>query len=181
MTTRLREHLARHEMRKLLAATRHGRYPARNYAMALLTWRHGFRACEICDLRLSDLDLTARTIYCRRRKNSNPSLHPLMADEIRALASWLRKRPDDAGDLVFVTERDGALSPNTFWRLVRDAGRRAGFAFPVYAHMLRHSCGFQLANRGRDLRLIQDYLGHRYVQNTVRYTRVNPGRFSGLW
>ena len=48
-------------------------------------------------------------------------------------------------------------------------------------HMLRHSCGFALANRGYDLRLIQDYLGHRDPKHTARYTRVASSRFEGPW
>ena len=47
--------------------------------------------------------------------------------------------------------------------------------------MLRHSCGFTLANRGYDLRLIQDYLGHRDPKHTVHYTRTAGHRFEGLW
>jgi site-specific recombinase XerD len=51
----------------------------------------------------------------------------------------------------------------------------------AYAHQLRHACGYYLANKGCDLRLIQDYLGHKQIQNTVRYTALNPARFAGLW
>ena len=53
--------------------------------------------------------------------------------------------------------------------------------FPLHPHMLRHSCGFYLANRGYDLRLIQDYLGHRDPKHTVHYTRVAGSPFEGLW
>jgi type 1 fimbriae regulatory protein FimB len=48
---------------------------------------------------------------------------------------------------------------------------------PFHAHMLRHSCGYWLANQGCDTRLIQDWLGHRNIEHTVRYTRLNPDRF----
>lgn len=51
----------------------------------------------------------------------------------------------------------------------------------VHPHMLRHSCGFALANRGHDLRLIQDYLGHRAPRHTVPYTRIAGSRFEGIW
>ena len=61
--------------------------------MVMLAWRHGFRACEVCDLRLSDLNLPSKTIYCRRCKNSNPSLHPMKGDDVRAVSmdccAWL--------------------------------------------------------------------------------------------
>ena len=57
---------------------------------------------------------------------------------------------------------------------------RAGLG-SVHPHMLRHACGFYLANQGYDLRLIQDYLGHRDPKHTVHYTRVVGSRFEGLW
>ena len=51
----------------------------------------------------------------------------------------------------------------------------------THPHMLRHACGFALADQGADTRLIQDYLGHRNIQHTVRYTATNPARFERLW
>ena len=68
-----------------------------------------------------------------------------------------------------------------FWRIVSEAGKRARLPMKAYAHQLRHGCGYYLANKGCDLRLIQDYLGHVQIQNTVRYTALNAKRFAGLW
>lgn len=65
--------------------------------------------------------------------------------------------------------------------LVGETARRAKIAFSVHPHMLRHSCGFYLANKGLDTRLIQDYLGHRNIAHTTRYTRTASSRFEGLW
>ena len=73
------------------------------------------------------------------------------------------------------------MSRSAFWRIVSQAGTRAGLPVKAYAHQLRHACGYYLANKGCDLRLIQDYLGHKQIQNTVRYTALNPARFAGLW
>ena len=64
--------------------------------------------------------------------------------------------------------------------IIATTAERAGLA-KVHPHMLRHSCGFSLANRGYDLRLIQDYLGHRDPKHTAHYTRVAAKRFDGLW
>lgn len=64
--------------------------------------------------------------------------------------------------------------------LVASAAARAGLT-GVHPHTLRHSCGFALADKGHDLRLIQDYLGHRDPRHTVHYTRTNGRRFEGLW
>jgi site-specific recombinase XerD len=48
-------------------------------------------------------------------------------------------------------------------------------------HMLRHACGYKLANDGHDTRALQAYLGHRNIQNTTRYTALAQDRFKGFW
>ena len=60
-------------------------------------------------------------------------------------------------------------------------GVAAGLPLPVHPHMLRHATGYHLANKGRDTRTIQAYLGHRNIQHTVRYTALAADRFKGLW
>jgi type 1 fimbriae regulatory protein FimB len=63
--------------------------------------------------------------------------------------------------------------------LLAEAAARGGLPL-VHPHLLRHSCGLSLPNRGHDLQLIQDYLGHRDPKHTVHYPCV-AGRFEGLW
>ena len=149
--------------------------------MILIAYRHGLRASEVINLRLSDVDLKAGTIYCRRAKGSRSSLHPMKPDEVVALENVLRDRKLQATDYVFQSERAGTMCRSAFWRVVTQTGDRAGLPVKAYAHQLRHACGYYLANKGCDLRLIQDYLGHKQIQNTVRYTALNPARFAGLW
>ena len=82
---------------------------------------------------------------------------------------------------MFVTERRGPLTDSTARKLVARAGREAGIPFPVHPHMLRHACGFKLANNGHDTRALQHYLGHKNIQHTVRYTELSPTRFKDFW
>jgi len=179
---RLRDYLTRDEVDSLLCAAKNRqRHATRNYAMILIAYRHGLRASEVTGLRLSDLDLHTGTIYCRRAKGSRSSLHPMKPDEIGALGKVLRDRRLQATDYVFQSERAEKMSRSAFWRIVAKAGERAELPVKAYAHQLRHACGYYLANKGCDLRLIQDYLGHKQIQNTVRYTALNPARFAGLW
>lgn len=179
---RLRDYLTRDEVASLLrSAKKSPRYGARNHAMILLAYRHGLRASELVNLRVSDLDLRTGTIYCRRTKGSRSSLHPMKADEVAALEKVLARRELPASDYVFQSERSERMSRSAFWRIVSQAGDRAGLPVKAYAHQLRHACGYYLANKGCDLRLIQDYLGHKQIQNTVWYTALNPARFAGLW
>ena len=60
-------------------------------------------------------------------------------------------------------------------------GVEAKLGFKAHPHMLRHACGFALANKGHDTRALQAYLGHRNIQHTVRYTELSPGRFKDFW
>jgi integrase len=167
---RLRDYLTRDEVALLLrAAKKSPRHATRNYAMILIAYRHGLRASEVTGLRLSDLDLSTGTIYCRRAKGSRSSLHPMKPDEVAALEKVLRDRRLQATDYVFQSERSEKMSRNAFWRIVSRAGERARLPVKAYTHQLRHACGYYLANKGCDLRLIQDYLGHKQIQNTVRY------------
>jgi site-specific recombinase XerD len=82
--------------------------------------------------------------------------------------------------LVFLSER-GPMTRQAFNYICAELGERAGLNIKVHPHMLRHSCGFALANKGRDTRLIQDYLGHRNITHTQIYTRTSAVRFEGLW
>ena len=69
----------------------------------------------------------------------------------------------------------------SFRKMVARAGEAAHLPFPVHPHMLRHSTGYKLANDGHDTRALQHYLGHKNIQNTVRYTELSTARFNGFW
>ena len=122
-------------------------------------------------------------LHVARRKHGLSTTHPLRGDELRAIKTWLaeRVRMKPETDAFFVSERRSPLSRKTAWLMIRDYGRLAGLSVEAHPHMLRHACGFALADQGADTRLIQDYLGHRNIQHTVRYTATNPARFERLW
>jgi len=178
-----RKHLTRLEVDKLLAATKGARNEARDRCLLLLMFRHGLRVSEACGLVLSQVDTESRVLHVSRLKKGLSTTHPLRADEIRAVKSWLadRARMKPETDAFFVSERRGPLSRKTVFVIIRKCGAVAGLPLPAHPHMLRHACGFALADQGADTRLIQDYLGHRNIQHTVRYTATNPARFERLW
>jgi type 1 fimbriae regulatory protein FimB/type 1 fimbriae regulatory protein FimE len=76
---------------------------------------------------------------------------------------------------------DTPMSPAGFRKMVARLGEAAGLDFPAHPHMLRHACGYKLANDGQDTRSLQLYLGHKNIQHTVRYTQLDAGRFKGFW
>jgi site-specific recombinase XerD len=81
---------------------------------------------------------------------------------------------------AFVSERGSPLSSDMIARIVQRAGETAKLGFHVHPHMLRHATGYALANDGTDTRLIQDFLGHASIANTVRYTKLAPGRLAAV-
>jgi integrase len=178
---RSREYLTPAEVEKLMKEARNGgRYSHRDATLILIAFRHGLRASEIADLEWSQVEFSrSASLHVRRAKNGKPSVHPLRGDEIRALRELRRQFPESG--FVFPTERGGPFTTDAINRLIKRIGERAGFDFPVHAHMLRHACGYALANAGHDTRAIQDWLGHRSIQHTVRYTELTPTRFRDFW
>jgi site-specific recombinase XerD len=93
----------------------------------------------------------------------------------------LAREQDPKSPFVFTSERGSPFTTAGFARMVERAGAVAGFEFKAHPHMLRHACGFALANKGHDTRSLQAYLGHRNIQHTVRYTELSPDRFKDFW
>ena len=175
-----REHLTPTEVEQLaVAAGKIGRNGFRDGLMVRVAFRHGLRVSELVGLRRDQLDLVNGLLHVRRAKGGLPSTHLMGAWEIRALNKLAKDGPE--GPYVFVTERGAPLTESTFFKIVARAGRAAGLPLSVHPHMLRHSCGYKLANDGKDTRSIQAYLGHKSIANTVRYTALSPTRFKDFW
>jgi type 1 fimbriae regulatory protein FimB len=180
---RERKHLVFAEFEKLMEVAKGSRNAARDRCLLLLMFRHGLRVSEACGLKLSQVDTESRVLHVARLKAGLSTTHPLRSDELRVIKLWLAERTKmkPETDAFFISERRGALSRKTAWVAIRDYGRAAGLSVEAHPHMLRHACGFALADQGADTRLIQDYLGHRNIQHTVMYTATNPARFERLW
>lgn len=82
---------------------------------------------------------------------------------------------------LFLSQKGGPLCRQAVYSLLKRFGRLAGVDVIAHPHMLRHACGFALADLGADTRLIQDYLGHRNINHTVLYTASNSQRFNEIW
>jgi integrase len=114
--------------------------------MILVTFRHGLRAAEVCDLRWDQVDFNGAVLHVRRVKNGTPSTHPFHGDELRALRRLQRESPPSP--FVFVSERGSPFTTAGFARMVERAAAGASLELKAHPHMLRHACGYALANKG---------------------------------
>jgi len=177
---RTREYLTEAEVERLMKAATRNRWGHRDATMILVSYRHGLRASELVDLRWDQVDFRTATLHVRRVKQGTPSTHPILGDELRALRR-LQREQEPKSAFAFTSERGAPFSPAGFARMIERAGIEANFAFKAHPHMLRHACGYKLANDGHDTRALQAYLGHKNIQHTVRYTELAPTRFRDFW
>jgi type 1 fimbriae regulatory protein FimB/type 1 fimbriae regulatory protein FimE len=148
--------------------------------MILLAYRHALRVSELVRLRWSDVDFNSGSLNVKRLKGSKSGVHPIEGDELRALRKL--KGEGSSGEFVFMSERKAPVAPAAFRTLLMRVARRAGLGrLKIHPHMLRHATGYALANKGIDMRSLQDYMGHANIQNTVGYTQLNASRFRGIW
>ena len=174
---RTREYLTEVEVERLIKAAKAHRYGQRDATMILIAFRHGLRAAELVDLRWDQVELGRNaSLHVRRVKHGLASVHPLQGDEMRALRALPRQ-----STFVFTSERGAPFTRAGFAKMIARAGVEAGFKFGVHPHMLRHACGYALANAGHDTRALQAYLGHKNIQHTVRYSELSPTRFKSFW
>lgn len=176
---RTREYLTYSEVKKLIAVARKNRYGHRDATMILVAFRHGLRASELCQLRWDQYDLKRGTLHVNRIKNGIESVHPVGGEELRALRKLQREEVENR--YVFVSERGAPLTHEGLLKMIKRAGVAAKLPFGVHPHMLRHACGYKLANDGHDTRAIQLYMGHKNIQNTVGYTQLTASRFNSFW
>jgi len=137
------------------------------------------------EFQLNDIQAAARS--------AGQDIHILNASTIRdidaAFAKLVQMRADallereqePKSPFVFTSERGPPFATAGFARMIERAGVEAKLGFKVHPHMLRHACGYALANRGHDTRALQAYLGHKNIQHTVRYTELSPARFKNFW
>ena len=177
---RSREYRTPAEIEKLIKAAKEGRWSLRDACLIIVAYRHGLRAVEAAQLEWSQVEFgRSASLHVRRAKKGKPSVHPIRGDELRMLTALRKEYPDSM--YFFTTERGTPFTADAINRLVKIIGQRDGLAMPVHFHMLRHSCGYKLANDGIDTRAIQDWLGHVSITHTTRYTQLSQTRFKDFW
>jgi len=178
-----RKFLTETEIEAFLKAARKTRNGVRDYCIALMGYRHGFRVSELIDVRLDEVLLDTARLSVRRLKQGLSGYHPIEGDELRAIRAWMKERTThklSGSPYLFLSER-GPMTRQAVNYLFEVISQKAGLSVKVHPHMLRHSCGYKLANDERTTRDIQDYLGHRDIRQTAKYTALNAERFRNFW
>ena len=180
---RSREYLMTHEIDQIRqcarASARNTKLGHRDDTMILIMFRHALRVGELITLRWEQIDFKLEILHVKRIKSGVPSTHPLRGAELRALRQL--KRDNQNSQYVFLSELGTPLTNRSVHHIISKAGVAANLGFSIHPHMLRHSTGFYLANKGFDTRAIQSYMGHSNIKNTVIYTELSPNRFKKFW
>lgn len=173
------------EVQALIKGAKKTKYPIRNQLIVLMLYRHGLRESELCNLRLDQVNLEQAKLHIKRIKGGNSFTHPIEGDELRLIRRYLRFKVTKQGSglpWLFISSRGNQISRTAVFNTVRNCAIEGEITKKTISpHMLRHGCGYYLANKGVDLRVIQDYLGHKNIQNTVIYTQLTGKQFERLW
>lgn len=170
-------YLTPEQVAALVKVARTNRHGLRDALMISLAYHHGLRASELIALRWNAIDWRRADIAVNRLKNGNDTRQPLDGNDLRALRALHRDRQSD--EYVFMSER-GPFTRDGFAKLLKATADKAGVE-NAHPDALRHACGHALAMKGRDTRLIQDWLGHRSIVHTSHYTDGISTRFRGIW
>ena len=173
------DYLTASEVEQLMKGAKQSRNSERDQLLILMLFRHGYRESEAIMARREWVDFNKAVLWVERLKSGMSRYHPVVGDELRLLRRYLRTRNDNL-PWLFISERNGPLSDRSVRAIVASAAKAAKLRH-VHPHMLRHSCGFYLLEKGHDSRVIQEYLGHASIRSTTIYTRLTGKAFEGLW
>ena len=165
--------LTQEELKRLLAVIKE----KRDKALFLRAYRHGLRASEIGLLQRTDVDLKQGRITIHRLKGSLSGIYPLQPDVIKLLRAYLRARTDSS-PYLFISNRGVPIDRRTLWCAMQTYGEKAGLPPEKRKfHSLKHSIATHLLDARGELRFVQNWVGHKNVQNTTKYAQMtNPRR-----
>jgi len=165
--------LTQQELKRLFAVIR----DKRDKALFLVAYRHGLRASEIGFLQRTEVDLKQGRITIHRLKGSLSGIYPLQPDVIELLRSYLRGRTD-ASPYLFISNRGVPINRRTLWCAMQTYGKKAGLPPDKRKfHNLKHSIATHLLDARGELKFVQDWVGHKSIQNTTKYAQLtNPQR-----
>ncbi len=163
------------QMGRLLSLQPTGPLQSRDLAIMELLYSSGLRLAELVGLDLGNLDLVDRTVRVLG-KGSKARIMPVGKQAISALQGWLRERAALASggeQAVFIGQRGQRLGARAVQLLVARHARAQGLPQGVHPHLFRHSFATHLLESSRDLRAVQELLGHASISTTQIYTHLD--------
>jgi integrase/recombinase XerC len=146
----------------------------RDHAMLELLYSSGLRLAELTGLDVADLDLADRTVRVLG-KGAKTRILPVGKQAIVALRAWLADRAGIAkgGAALFIGQGGERLGPRAIQKRIGRWATAAGLGVPLHPHLLRHSFATHLLESSRDLRGVQELLGHADISTTQVYTHLD--------
>ncbi len=138
----------------------------------------GVRVSELCGLKVTDLDVSNRTILVRSGKGDRDRLVVLPQNLLNGILEFVKGKP---GEYLFKGNGGGHITTRSVQRLVKRAALDAGIQKNVTPHVLRHTFATTILRRGGDIRFIQQLLGHRSVATTQIYTHVDDAMIRNMY
>lgn len=154
------------------------KHALRNEVMLSLMAAHGLRANEAATLRRTSIMADEQRLNVRRSKRGVDDVQRIDGELFRKIRRLIRESP--TSPYLFPTDDGAPMTRQRVYQIVNAAGERAGFAFPVTPHMLRHAAGYRLINSGANTRQVQRWLGHRDIRSTEIYTALADGATDGF-
>lgn len=169
----IKDVLSESEVSRLIQATKN----VREQAIICLFSYSGIRNLELCGLKVDDIDLGANHIRILGGKNKKDRIVNISPECTRTLIEYLRQYPRERNEFLFTTlVRGNRLAPGDTRKIIRVLAQRARIGRRVYPHLLRHSLATNLLNRGASLIMIQNQLGHAFIESTMIYVTSQPFR-----
>ncbi|USS40336.1 tyrosine recombinase XerA [Thermococcus aggregans] len=162
--------LTKEDVKKLIKAVPPTR--KRDRLIILLLYGTGLRVSEVCNLKIEDIDFKRGILIVKGGKGAKDRVVPVPGFLLKEIEDYLKTR-DDGSEYLFVEvrrEKKDKISPKTVWYLLKKYGEKAGVR--VTPHMLRHSFATHMLEKGVDIRVIQEILGHSNLSTTQIYTKV---------
>ena len=157
----------------------------RDKAALELMYATGMRVSELVELTKEGLNLDVGFIKCRG-KGGKERIVPVGRSAKAALARYIEKvRPvllkkDSHDEHLFLTRLGRKVSRQSFWKMIKRYARAARIKQDIAPHTLRHSFATHLLERGADLRVVQEMLGHSDISTTQIYTHINKERLKAI-
>ncbi|PYB67762.1 MULTISPECIES: site-specific tyrosine recombinase/integron integrase [unclassified Thermoplasma] len=143
----------------------------------------GIRVGELCNLRISDVDLQEAVINVRSGKGDKDRIVIMSEECVKALSEYLDERlsMESADDYLFISNKHVKYDTSTIERMIRRLGKQAGIQKNVTPHVLRHTFATSVLRNGGDIRFIQQILGHASVATTQIYTHLNDSALREMY